>query len=1466
MEPKKVIQALEYPSWIEAMQEELLQFQLQKVWTLVNLPNSKRAIGTKWVFRNKKDERGIVVRNKERLVVQGFIMYQMDVKSAFLYGTIEEEVYVDDIIFGSTKKSLCAEFEGLMHKRFQMSSMGELTFFLALQVQQKKDGIFISQKKYVAGILKKFDFATVKTSSTPIESNKALIKDEEADSVDVHLYRSMIGSLTYLTASRPDIMFAVCACARFQVTPKMSHLHAVKRIFRYLKSYPKLGLWYPRDSPFDLEAFSDSNYAGASLDRKSIIGGCQFLGKRLILWQCKKHTIVANSTTEVEYVVAANCCGQVLWIQNQMLDYGFNFMNTKIYINNESTIYIVKNPVFHSKTKHIEIRHHFIRDCYEKKLIQVIKIHTDHNVTYLLTKAFDVSRHEENVSVHQIVDFLSTCSINYALIVSPTIYASYIEQFWNTTTSKTVNSVKQIHAIVDGKAVVISKLSVRSDLLFNDEVACLTNDEIFENLALLGYEQLSTKLTFQKVSHELQTEAHIEQILPSPSTYQRKQRKTQKHRRAKKVTELPQTSVPLDHGADEAVHKEGTRSERVLEKPNEPPILEGHTSGSGEGSMEHTFELMDTVPPTPHDYLSQDGLHLEVLDLEKEKDAQALEILKIKQRVKKLERKRKSSILHLRRRIYRQVESFDDDLDEEDASKKGREICKEKASNVFRKEREQYFEIQDLKAQLQDKNIAISELKKLIEKCKGKSVDTKFDKPSVVRQPNAQRIPKPSVLGKPAPFSDSLERTNFAKKKSVSKTNESEGLSKPVTPQNLPQTATQAVRNTNVIKPGMYRIASSTTQTRAPQLTQTSRNTNPRVSTSTGVAHRTNVSRPQPRSNQMKDKVLPNTSQVKFKKTEVEDHPRISSISNQTKSVTACNDSLNSRTSNVNAVCATCGKCVFNSNHDACVSKFLNDVNARTKKPNVVPISTRKPKSQANKSVATPHKKTVASESTTTNSKSYYRMLYKKTSKAWKWWIAQQCPSAYTWVPKTKRKWVPKVRNESVNKKVSFAIDNIVQLILFIVDSGCTKHMTGNLSLLCNFVEKYLGTVRFGNDQFAPILGYGDLVQGNITINRVYYVEGLNHNLFSVGQFCDADLEVAFRKSTCFVRDLQGNDLLTGNRGTDLYTISLQETTSSTPICLMAKASPTQAWLWHRRLSHLNFDYINLLSKKDVVIGLPKMKYVKDQLCSSCEVSKAKRSSFKSKTVPSSKGRLNLLHMDLCGPMRVASINGKRYILVIVDDYSRYTWTLFLRSKDETPEVLKDFLTMIQRNLQAPVISVRTDRGTEFLNKTLNAFFKEEGIEHQTSTPRTPEQNGVVERRNRTLVEAARTMLSASKLPLFFWAEAIATACYTQNRSIIIPTHEKMAYHIINDRKPSIKHLHIFGCTCYLTRDGENLDKMKEKGDPCILVGYSTQSKGYRVYNKRTRLIVESIHLRFDEIKEMSETSIANDTSGLIPQ
>nr|GEW67508.1 uncharacterized mitochondrial protein AtMg00810-like [Tanacetum cinerariifolium] len=225
------------------------------------------------------------------------------------------QIYVDDIIFGATNKDLCKSFEKLMKDKFQMSSMGELTFFLGLQVKQKEDGIFINQDKYVAEILKKFGLNEGKLASTPIDTKKPLLKDPDGEDVDVHIYRSMISSLMYLTSSRPDIMFAVCACAHFQVTPKVSHLYAVKRIFRYLKGKPNLGLWYPKDSPFNLVAYSNSDYAGASLDRKSTTGGCQFLGSRLISWQCKKQTVVATSS--------------VLWIQNQMLDYGLQALVDK---------------------------------------------------------------------------------------------------------------------------------------------------------------------------------------------------------------------------------------------------------------------------------------------------------------------------------------------------------------------------------------------------------------------------------------------------------------------------------------------------------------------------------------------------------------------------------------------------------------------------------------------------------------------------------------------------------------------------------------------------------------------------------------------------------------------------------------------------------------------------------------------------------------------------------------------------------------------------------------------------------------------------------------------------------------------------------------------------------------------------------------------------------------------------------
>ncbi|GJY37371.1 uncharacterized mitochondrial protein-like protein [Tanacetum coccineum] len=322
-EPKKIVDALKDPRWEEGIDYEEAFAPVARI----------KAIRLFLAYAS----------------YMGFTVYQMDVKSAFLYGTIDEEVYVmqppgfqdlefpdrvykvekamyglhqaprawyDDIIFSSSNPKLCREFESLMHDKFQMSAMGELNFFLGLQVLQKKDGIFISQDKYVGDILKKLGFTDIRSAKTPMDRENPWGKDGTGKYMELHLYRSMIGSLMYLTTSRSDIMFAVCACARYQVTPKECHLHAVKRIFRFLKGHPKLGLWYPKESPFDLVAYSDSDYCGANQDRKSTTSGCQFLGRRLISWQCKKQTIVATSTTEVEYVAAASGCGQVLWIQN----------------------------------------------------------------------------------------------------------------------------------------------------------------------------------------------------------------------------------------------------------------------------------------------------------------------------------------------------------------------------------------------------------------------------------------------------------------------------------------------------------------------------------------------------------------------------------------------------------------------------------------------------------------------------------------------------------------------------------------------------------------------------------------------------------------------------------------------------------------------------------------------------------------------------------------------------------------------------------------------------------------------------------------------------------------------------------------------------------------------------------------------------------------------------------------------
>jgi hypothetical protein len=302
------------------------------------------------------------------------------------------QIYVDDIIFGSTDISMCKEFELLMQNEFEMSMMGELTFFLGLQVKQSSEGIFINQAKYIQDLLKKYKLTEVSPMRTPMATGLKLHKDLSGVSVECKLYRGMIGSLLYLTASRPDIMFATCICARYQSDPKESHMSAVKRILRYLKKSPSLGLWYPLNSGFDLLAYTDSDYGGCQVDRKSTSGSCQFLGGKLVSWSSKKQNCVSTSTAEAEYVAAASCCSQALWMQTQLRDYGYTFNKIPILCDNKSAIAISANPVQHSKTKHIDIRYHFLKHHVEEGNVEMYFVSTEFQLADLFTKALDEKR------------------------------------------------------------------------------------------------------------------------------------------------------------------------------------------------------------------------------------------------------------------------------------------------------------------------------------------------------------------------------------------------------------------------------------------------------------------------------------------------------------------------------------------------------------------------------------------------------------------------------------------------------------------------------------------------------------------------------------------------------------------------------------------------------------------------------------------------------------------------------------------------------------------------------------------------------------------------------------------------------------------------------------------------------------------------------------------------------------------
>ncbi|GJV46024.1 putative ribonuclease H-like domain-containing protein [Tanacetum coccineum] len=463
-----------------------------------------------------------------------------------------------------------------------------------------------------------------------------------------------------------------------------------------------------------------------------------------------------------------------------------------------------------------------------------------------------------------------------------------------------------------------------------------------------------------------------------------------------------------------------------------------------------------------------------------------------------------------------------------------------------------------------------------------------------------------------------------------------------------------------------------------------------------------------------------------------------------------------------------------------------------------------------------------------------------------------------TWVWRPKMNYqdhVYKYNGSYMLKKFEYGNPEILLQDHAVVDSGCSSHMTGNKAYLSDYEDLNGGFVAFGSDpKGGKITGKGKIKTANLDFDDVYFVDELKFNLFSVSQMCDKKNSVLFTESECLILSPsfklldESQVVLRAPRKDGVYSLDLKNIVPSGGItCLYANATADESKLWHRRLGHVNFKNINKLVKGHLVRGLPSKVFVNDHTCVACKKGKQHKASCKAKLDRIIRKPLELLHMDLFGPVSIESINKKRYCLVVTDDFSRFSWVFFLATKDETSEILCNLIIGLEKQLNHNVKIIRCDNGTEFKNYVMNEFCAKKGIKREFSVARTPQQNGVAERKNRTLIEAARTMLADSLLPIPFWAEAVNTACYVLNRVLVTKPQNKTPYELLIGKSPSISFMRPFGCPLTILNTLDSLGKFDGKSDEGYLLGYSTSSKAFRVYNKRTKRVEENLHINFLE-------------------
>ncbi|GJT24067.1 putative ribonuclease H-like domain-containing protein [Tanacetum coccineum] len=1224
-EPKRVSQALRDPAWVEAMQEELLQFKLQKVWILVDLPKGHRAIGTKWVYRNKKDKRGIVIRNKARLVAQGhtqeegidydevfapvariepiglflayvsymgFMVFQMDVKSAFLYGRIEEEVYVcqppgfedpdhpdkiykrhkghillvqiyvDDIIFGSTKKELCDEFEKLMKDKFQMSSMGELTFFLGLQVQQKKKGIFISQDKYVHEILRKFNYSDVKSASTPTDLEKPLVQDGDAADVDEHLYRSMIGSLMYLTTSRPDIMFAKVGT----LSPLKSPIQDPKK-----KQWRNgVGLENLSKTAGKIKDFNASS--SESLD--SIFNRLQMLVSRLAIMG----VVTPPEDLNVKFLRSLPSewdTHVVVWMNKP----DFDTMGLDDLYNNFK---IVEQKVKRSAGANND----------------------DKNLAFLTTSG--------------------TSSTNIINTANPEVSTGNTKV--NTASTETSTA-----SFSDATIYAFLSTQPQGSQLVHEDLEQIHDDDLEEmdlkwNMALLSM-------------------------------------------RARKFYQRTGRKIIID-GSSTA----------------------GYDKSKNQGSSSKAVRIEDASEKA---MCAIDGARFDWSDMAEEEIQANMALM-----------------------------AFSDSEVTNDKS------CSKSCLQNYEALKKQY---DDLLVKLDDTGFKASTYKRGLSILEGQIL--KYKESEVLKE--------------------ELEKIKLEK----------EGFE--------------------------FKIAKFEKSTKdLDQLL--ARDTDDSLKTKLQKIDSSFVKSPLKVDKDWKEKFFCPANQVR------EEEPKKARENNDAPII------------------------------EDWVLDDEDDVEPISSCPNV--HKHMAPRTVLMKTSLRPVN-TVRQNINTVKEKGFNAV---KPSACWVWKPIKPNGASLS--------------NSQLNDKG-------------FVDSGCSRHMTGNIAHLSDFKDFDGGYVTFGGGAHGGrITGKGTIKTDNLDFDDVYFVKELKFNLFSVSQMCDKKNYVLFTDSECLVLSPnfklpdENQILLKIPRQDNMYSFDMKNIVPKDGLtCLVAKATSEESMLWHRRLGHVNFKNINKLVKENLVRDLPLKRFENDQTCVACLKGKQHRASCKTKAFNPITKPLFMLHMDLFGPTFVSSLMHKKYCLVVTDDYSRFSWVFFLTTKDETSEILKNFIKEVENLVDKKVKIIRSDNGTEFKNKVMDEFCREKGIKREYSVARTPQQNGVAERKNRTLIEAARTMLADSKLPTTFWAEAVSTACYVQNRVLIVKPHNKTPYELFRGIKPAIGFMKPFGCHVTILNTLDKLGKFDGKSDEGFFVGYSLSSKAFRVYNIRTRKVQENLHIGFLENKPMIE-------------